>query len=118
MKWDPHRSDDIWFHQSTILYMMYYFYRTFIHWSGLTNPESLEICVSTAHSSVYILEAHNKEGGVSLAYPLVLITFANAAIILLINIWRSKRLNLSLDIDLEMADVIKCLEHLKRLEPR
>ncbi|KAE9408600.1 hypothetical protein BT96DRAFT_985479 [Gymnopus androsaceus JB14] len=93
LKRDPQNSDVLVFNQSAILYMLYYFYRIFIHqWSGLTAPDSLEICVGTAHSCVHLMETHGKR---ALASPQTLLTIANAAIILLINIWRSKRLNLN-----------------------
>jgi len=95
---------------------VYYFYRIFIHQlSGLTSPDSLEICVGAAHSCVHLMEANFKRG---LASPQTLLTIANAAIILLINMWRSKRLGLNVDISFEMADVVKCMGHLKRLEQR
>ncbi|KAE9393065.1 hypothetical protein BT96DRAFT_863734 [Gymnopus androsaceus JB14] len=116
LKWDPQHSDVLVFNQSAMLHMVYYFYRIFIHqWSGLTSPDSLEICVGAAHSCVHLMEANFKRG---LASPQTLLTIANAAIILLINIWRSKRLGLNVDINLEMADVVKCMGHLKRLEQR
>lgn len=43
---------------------------------------------------------------------------ANSGIVLLINIWKAKHLDLDIDIDLEMGDVVKCMLQLERFEQR
>ncbi|KAF9071113.1 fungal-specific transcription factor domain-containing protein [Rhodocollybia butyracea] len=115
LKWDPQRSDPVLFHQSTLLYLMYYFLRMETYRASISSPASLEVCVSTAHSCVLILEAHRKRDSYLLG-PQPSATIANAAIILLINMWRGRRLKLDVDIGVEMGYVVKCLDFLARIE--
>lgn len=135
VKWDPQRQDTVSFHQSAMLYIMYFFLRMETYRNGLaTYPTSLEVCVNAAHSCIHIVEAHCKRDYLSLG-PQMLVrlqsergsremkfnsqaAIANSGIVLLINIWKAKRLGLDLDIDLEMGDVVKCMLQLERFEQR
>ncbi|KAJ3722469.1 hypothetical protein C8R42DRAFT_720835 [Lentinula raphanica] len=110
LKWDPQCHDMVLFHQSTMLYIMYFFLRMEIHRSGLaTSPSSLEICVNAAHSCVLIMEAHFKRDFMSLG-PQMLGTISTSGIVLLIGIWRAKRLGMEINTELEMVDVVKSSE--------
>ncbi|KAJ3760012.1 hypothetical protein EV360DRAFT_69040 [Lentinula raphanica] len=118
LKWDPQCHDMVLFHQSTMLYIMYFFLRMEIHRSGLaTSPSSLEICVNAAHSCVLIMEAHFKRDFMSLG-PQMLGTISTSGIVLLIGIWRAKRLGMEINTELEMVDVVKCMLYLERFEKR
>ncbi|GAV99056.1 hypothetical protein LENED_000486 [Lentinula edodes] len=118
LKWDPQRQDTVSFHQSAMLYIMYFFLRMETYRNGLaTSPTSLEVCVNAAHSCIHIVEAHCKRDYLSLG-PQLLAAIANSGIVLLINIWKAKRLDLDIDIDLEMGDVVKCMLQLERFEQR
>ncbi|KAJ3883882.1 fungal-specific transcription factor domain-containing protein [Lentinula edodes] len=118
LKWDPQRQDTVSFHQSAMLYIMYFFLRMETYRNGLaTYPTSLEVCVNAAHSCIHIVEAHCKRDYLSLG-PQMLAAIANSGIVLLINIWKAKRLALDIDIDLEMGDVVKCMLQLERFEQR
>ncbi|KAJ3923514.1 fungal-specific transcription factor domain-containing protein [Lentinula edodes] len=100
LKWDPQRQDTVSFHQSAMLYIMYFFLRMETYRNGLaTSPTSLE------------------RDYLSLG-PQLLAAIANSGIVLLINIWKAKRLDLDIDIDLEMGDVVKCMLQLERFEQR
>ncbi|KAJ3819000.1 fungal-specific transcription factor domain-containing protein [Lentinula raphanica] len=110
LKWDPQCHDMVLFHQSTMLYIMYFFLRMEIHRSGLaTSPSSLEICVNAAHSCVLIMEAHFKRDFMSLG-PQMLGTISTSGIVLLTGIWRAKRLGMEINTELEMVDVVKSSE--------
>ncbi|KAJ4491928.1 fungal-specific transcription factor domain-containing protein [Lentinula edodes] len=92
LKWDPQRQDTVSFHQSAMLYIMYFFLRMETYRNGLaTSPSSLEVCVNSAHSCIHIVEAHCKRDYLSLG-PQMLAAIANSGIVLLINIWKAKRL--------------------------
>ncbi|KAJ3724189.1 fungal-specific transcription factor domain-containing protein [Lentinula guzmanii] len=134
LKWDPQCQDTVLFHQSTMLSIMYFFLRMETFRNDLATPSSLEICVNAAHSCVLIMEAHCKRDYLSLG-PQMLVgvlteyfwvqnsfnsqgTISNSGIVLLIGMWRAKRLGMGLNIELEMADVVKCMLYLERFEKR
>ncbi|KAJ3998245.1 fungal-specific transcription factor domain-containing protein [Lentinula boryana] len=117
VKWDPQCQDTVLFHQSTMLSIMYFFLRMETFRNDLATPSSLEISVNAAHSCVLIMEAHYKRDYVLLG-PQMLGTISNSGIVLLIGMWRAKRLGMGLNIELEMADVVKCMLYLERFEKR
>ncbi|KAE9409507.1 hypothetical protein BT96DRAFT_872143 [Gymnopus androsaceus JB14] len=122
LKWNPHRPDSLVFDQSTSLYLMYFYLRIETHRHSITRPgstfsSSLETCLNAAHSCVLIMEARRKREYVVLG-PQMLAAIANSAIMLLINIWRSKQLNVEIDIEAEMVDVVRCMNQLERFEKR
>ncbi|KAJ3763636.1 hypothetical protein EV360DRAFT_33135, partial [Lentinula raphanica] len=118
LRWDPQCQDTILFHQSAMLYIVYFFLRMEIRRSALANsPTSLEICVNAAHSCVLIMEAYVKRGCLSIG-PHMLSTISTTGIVLLIGIWRAKRFGMESDIELEMVDVVKCMLHLEHFEKR
>ncbi|KAJ3710434.1 hypothetical protein C8R42DRAFT_597179 [Lentinula raphanica] len=118
LRWDPQCQDTILFHQSTMLYIVYFFLRMEIRRSALANsPTSLEICVNAAHSCVLIMDAYVKRGCLSIG-PHMLSTISTTGIVLLIGIWRAKRFGMESNIELEMVDVVKCMLHLEHFEKR
>ncbi|KAJ3828383.1 fungal-specific transcription factor domain-containing protein [Lentinula raphanica] len=118
LKWDPQCQDTILFHQSTMLYIMYFSLRMEFHrYSLATSPSSLEICVNAAHSCVLIAEVHFKRDPILLGLQL-LSSISTSGILLLIGIWRAKRLGMDINVELEMVDVVKCMFHLERIENR
>ncbi|KAJ3976273.1 fungal-specific transcription factor domain-containing protein, partial [Lentinula raphanica] len=118
LNWDPQCQDTVLFHQSTMIYIMYFFLRMEVHRSGLaTSPSSLEICVNAAHSCVLLTEAHFRREPMSLGLQL-LGTISTSGILLLIGIWRAKRLGMDINVEFEMVDVVKCMLHLERIEKR
>ncbi|KAF9063838.1 hypothetical protein BDP27DRAFT_1334504 [Rhodocollybia butyracea] len=117
VKWDPQRSDAKLFSQSTLLYLMYYFLRIETHRTSISSPASLEVCISTAHSCVLVIEAHRQRDSPLLG-PQPLATIANAATILVIRMWKSQRLRLNLDLVTEMGYVVKCMDFLASIEHR
>ncbi|KAE9401312.1 hypothetical protein BT96DRAFT_610282 [Gymnopus androsaceus JB14] len=101
-----------------MLHLMYYFLRIIINWPRkASSAESLEICVAAAQSCIHLMDAHRKRDYVSFG-PQMLGTIAHAATILAIKVWKSKQLNLDIDINAEMEDVLRCMDHLKRFEHR
>ncbi|KIK70021.1 hypothetical protein GYMLUDRAFT_536497 [Collybiopsis luxurians FD-317 M1] len=126
LKWDPNRSDDILFNQSVMLYSSYYWVQIQVHKSFIPRPDqntiltgfpSLTICANAARSCIHIVEAQSKRWGqFPIAIPLG--SVFTSAIMLLINFWRGKRMNPSLDTGTEMREVHKCFELLRPFEHR
>ncbi|VDC05656.1 unnamed protein product [Peniophora sp. CBMAI 1063] len=64
LRWDPKRSDDLFFCQSAHLHLHYYMLRIMVHRQSLANPEptptssvALTICMNAARSMVHVLNA-------------------------------------------------------------
>ncbi|KAJ3921962.1 fungal-specific transcription factor domain-containing protein, partial [Lentinula edodes] len=126
VKWDPKRSNAILFTQSAMLYTSYYWlqvlwlnqvHKKFIPGPGretiLNGFPSLTICVNAARSCINIAEACN----ITHPTPVTLVLFS-AAIVLLINFWRGKKLNAPLSTGTEMFDVHKCFKIIRPFEQR
>ncbi|KAJ4482595.1 fungal-specific transcription factor domain-containing protein [Lentinula aciculospora] len=119
VKWDPNRSDPVSLLQSTMLYTSYYWmqvHRKFIPGPGretiLNGFPSMAICANAARSCIRI--AQSCEIIHQAPVPPVLIS----AIMLLINFWRDKRTNMSLDSGNDIREVHKCFELAKPFEKR
>ncbi|KAI0666833.1 fungal-specific transcription factor domain-containing protein [Trametes maxima] len=81
LKWDPQRSDELFFRQSACLHAYFYLvqicvHRPFIlphHESPLSFP-SLIICTNSARSCIRLLEQVNQRLGTPIAYNMVSVT--------------------------------------------
>ncbi|KAJ3880261.1 fungal-specific transcription factor domain-containing protein [Lentinula edodes] len=123
VKWDPKRSNAILFTQSAMLYTSYYWLQIQVHKKFIPGPgretilngfPSLTICVNAARSCINIAEACN----ITHPTPITLPSVFSAAIVLLINFWRGKKLNAPLSTGTEMFDVHKCFKIIRPFEQR
>ncbi|KAK7034658.1 Gypsy retrotransposon integrase-like protein 1 [Paramarasmius palmivorus] len=124
LKWDPNKQDPLFFNQSTTLYVTYYWVQILIHRpfispvneeAVLTFP-SLSICANAARSCCHLVEIQQRR--TYLPFPTVLSALYISAIVLLLNVWRGKKMNTTPDVNKEMVDVWRCFELLKQFEPR
>ncbi|KAJ7586302.1 fungal-specific transcription factor domain-containing protein [Mycena floridula] len=125
LRWDPHREDQTFFDQSTIMYTTYYYvqiivHKPFIPRPGVSLPDtslpSLAICANAARSCCRIIEIQSRRGYLPL--PHVLVPLFTSALVLLLNHWGGKRMGLASNPGNEYADVYKCLNVLRVYEPR
>ncbi|KAK1217366.1 Gypsy retrotransposon integrase-like protein 1 [Marasmius sp. AFHP31] len=147
LKWNPANPNSLFFTQSTILWMTYYWLQMLVHKPFMTLSSaaeqesesplafpSLSICVNAARAVVHILEAKQRrsdrerrqkanatgkmwvpEPGPG-SFPTVTVAIISSAIILFSNAWRGIRMKTTPDAFLELADVYRCKEVLRRWE--
>ncbi|KIK55569.1 hypothetical protein GYMLUDRAFT_248605 [Collybiopsis luxurians FD-317 M1] len=124
LKYNRHRKDTVFAHQSAMLYTVFYWVQIQVHWSFIPRPgqksiltfPSLAICANAARSCIHLLDGHHQR--YKIPFPnLVPIPFV-CAIFLSINLWRGLRLKMSLDAIKEMKDIQKCLDILALYEDR
>ncbi|PCH38618.1 hypothetical protein WOLCODRAFT_136368 [Wolfiporia cocos MD-104 SS10] len=122
LRWNPSQEDDTFLNQSAHLYITYYQLQIFIHRPYLQSPHrkssqtfpSLAICTNAARACIHILDHQYKRTG--------FLMFSDqtglfvSGIVLLLNIWGSKRSSITIDVAKEMADVQKCMDLLKIAE--
>ncbi|KAF9058469.1 fungal-specific transcription factor domain-containing protein [Rhodocollybia butyracea] len=124
VKWDPNRTNSVLFEQSVILYTTYYMqvHKKFIPKPGqdsiLHGFPSLAISSNAARSCLHVAEAHKARQQILQAPFALPPSVFLSAIVLLINFWRGRRSNLSLDSRIEMRDVYRCIEILRPYEER
>ncbi|KAG6899670.1 hypothetical protein C0993_008130 [Termitomyces sp. T159_Od127] len=124
LRWDPNREDTMFFQQSASIYCTYYYIQILIHRSFIPSPRkpsplsfpSLAICTNAARSCSHIIDAHRRRGLIAL--PHIQIAIFTAGVVLLLSIWNSKRLGVSMDSSKEMEDVHKCMQALRLCESR
>ncbi|KAF7320557.1 hypothetical protein HMN09_00139700 [Mycena chlorophos] len=127
LKWDPDRlANPVFFDQSVALQCGYYYVQILIHRPFVpilrrepTALPALALCTSAARACANIVDLQlRRKGDVPIAfnfYPVF-----SSAIILLLNIWSSRRAGLSraADTNREMGYVEKCMHSLKVCEDR
>jgi hypothetical protein len=146
LRWDPQRENHIFFEQSCVLYSYYYFAQVsaklnhlelagangiemipkiLIHRPFIPTPKtapaiaslalpSLAICTNAARSCAHIVELQ-----VSRFRPNyhVLLPAFTSAIVLLVNVWASKKTGRVQDSETNLREVRKCLHALRDAEP-
>ncbi|KAG6901652.1 hypothetical protein C0995_009543 [Termitomyces sp. Mi166 len=124
LRWDPNREDIMFFQQSASIYCTYYYIQILIHRSFIPSPRrpsplsfpSLAICTNAARSCSHIIDAYRRRG--LIAPPHIQIAMFTSGVVLLLSIWNSKRLGVSMDSSKEMEDVHKCMQALRLCETR
>ncbi|KIK55564.1 hypothetical protein GYMLUDRAFT_1017968, partial [Collybiopsis luxurians FD-317 M1] len=124
LKYNPHQKDNVFAHQSAMLYIVFYWVQIQVHRPFISRPgqksaltfPSLAICANAARSCVHLLHDHHQQHEIRFPH-LILIPFS-CAIILSVNLWRGMRLKMSLDIAKERNDIQKCLGILTLYEDR
>ncbi|KAF5339483.1 hypothetical protein D9758_015314 [Tetrapyrgos nigripes] len=126
LKWDPNNPNPVFFHQSVMLYTSYYWVQIIVHKPFIPKPgstpdvsfPSMAICANAARSCCHVMEVlHFKRGGF-LPMPNVIMALHNSAVVLLLNVWRGKHSQISLDTEKEMMDVYKCIDVICAYETR
>lgn len=123
LRWNPKCEHKLFFHQSAMLYVTYYYLQISIHRpfipsfrNPLSSPfPSLAICTNAARSSCHVFEVQSRTDlPTPLKQPLIFIS----AIVLLLHIWSSKRSECAPYPRREIEDVQKCMDILKACERR
>ncbi|KAF5328394.1 hypothetical protein D9619_013329 [Psilocybe cf. subviscida] len=119
LKWDPHREDVAFFHQSAALWATYYHvqilvHRPFIQSARVASPSrgssvsmipSPAMCTNAARACCHIVDVQQRRTGPVIAH--VQMAIFQSAFILLLSIWGGKRSGLLIDPSPQMADVRK-----------
>ncbi|KAF5328402.1 hypothetical protein D9619_013325 [Psilocybe cf. subviscida] len=125
LKWDPHREDVAFFHQSAALWATYYHVQILVHRPFIQSPSrgssvsmipSLAMCTNAARACCHIVDVQQRRTGPVIAH--VQMAIFQSALILLLSIWGGKRSGLLIDPSPQMADVRKCMQILKASEER
>jgi hypothetical protein len=143
VRWDPSREDSAFFEQSAYLYSAYYQLQILIHRPFIDSGQgaggegmstgfapSLAICTHAARACVKVLHTHVTRVGRTAfsqvvssinTYRCSMLTAcrcrqsstASSGAVLLLGIWRRRRMGVILDPKMDMADVNNCLAILK-----
>ncbi|KAJ7610085.1 fungal-specific transcription factor domain-containing protein [Roridomyces roridus] len=114
LRWDPNLKG-IFLDQSASLYAAYYHVQILIHRPFISAPAwvfpSLAICANSARSCGHVMDAHFRRAGHVLYQPHVITVLFDCAVILLMNVWGSRRERLSpVDVTRAKADIKKCVD--------
>ncbi|KIK67620.1 hypothetical protein GYMLUDRAFT_237846 [Collybiopsis luxurians FD-317 M1] len=118
LRWDPNREDGLFHRQSAVLHCLYYWtqmqtmqlHKQFIprpNESAVLMFPSLAICTNAARCCVRIFEA--MEGTELFIAPHMTAPVYVAATILLLSIWRNKRLTVEADVSKDLQDARRCM---------
>ncbi|KAJ7256469.1 hypothetical protein B0H12DRAFT_510408 [Mycena haematopus] len=119
--WNPYQENDIFFEQSVALHASYYHlqiivHRPFIQAKSASTLRSLAISTNAARSCATVADVKSRRG-IMPNYHLVKAVF-DSAIVLLLTISGGTRSGLALDLEMELADVYKCMALLRQTERR
>ncbi|KAJ7758567.1 fungal-specific transcription factor domain-containing protein [Mycena maculata] len=122
LRWDTNRRRGVFFEQSALLHATYYYIQITIHRPyildhGPLAPTSLSICMAAARSALHIARIWMDEPHYMPFFWLQTSVFVSAVIVLL-NIFGSRRVGLSIDTPKDLAHVETALELLKSGESR
>ncbi|KAF5393183.1 hypothetical protein D9757_001193 [Collybiopsis confluens] len=115
LRWDASRPDGLFHRQSAVLHCLYYWTQMQLHKQFIPRPNesallmfpSLAICANAARCCVKIFEA--MEGTEVLIVPHMTAPVYVTATILLLNIWRNKRLTVQADVTKDLQDARRCM---------
>ncbi|PCH38617.1 hypothetical protein WOLCODRAFT_161704 [Wolfiporia cocos MD-104 SS10] len=122
LRWDPNMENQTFLNQSAHLYINYYQIQIFLHRPFIQSPRrttsqafpSLAICTNAARACIHILDHQYKRTKFLMFSDQGALVVSN--IVLLLNIWGSKRSGVSINVAKEMVDVQKCMDLLKQAE--
>ncbi|KAJ6467070.1 fungal-specific transcription factor domain-containing protein, partial [Mycena vitilis] len=123
--WDPTRADAVFFDQSVALNCGYSQLQILIHRpfipmirkSAPTALPSLAICTNAARAVANMVDIQMRRKG-SAPFAMDLSTMFTSGLVLLLNVWSSKRTGLVSDTHREMVNVHKCMEVIRSFESR
>ncbi|KAJ7607254.1 fungal-specific transcription factor domain-containing protein, partial [Mycena polygramma] len=125
LRWDPTRADPVFFDQSVALNCGYCQLQILIHRpfipmirkSAPTALPSLAICTNAARAVANMVDIQMRRKG-SAPFFMDLSTIFTSGLVLLLNVWSSKRTGLVSDTHREMVNVHKCMEVIRSSESR
>lgn len=123
LRWNTKQENTLFFNQSAFLHATYYNVQIQVHRPFIQKPSalmfpSLAICTNAARSCINVLHRHSESKRGVLALPHIFFAGFAAGVILLTNIWSSKRTGIKFDQKRELADVAKAMGVMTRLETR
>ncbi|KAJ6557303.1 fungal-specific transcription factor domain-containing protein [Mycena vulgaris] len=122
LRWDPDRPPDVFFDQSGMLYATYYYiqiaiHRPYIHKENVLAAPSLSICTSAARSALHVTDLWLKKLQ-RLPLPFLQNPAFVSGVILILDIFGSKRAGLPMDRDKDLMLVDTAMELHKFAESR
>ncbi|THU89665.1 hypothetical protein K435DRAFT_841716 [Dendrothele bispora CBS 962.96] len=123
LKWDS-KKDDLFFRQSTFLYITFYWVQIHIHRQFIPRPgrkpllnfSSLAICTNAARTcSRMVYTCTFRYSALAGEDPTAVF---DCALILLVHLWRGIKMGVTLNIETEMIDVRKCISIFAAWEKR
>ncbi|KAJ7136307.1 fungal-specific transcription factor domain-containing protein [Mycena crocata] len=123
--WNPYMEDNIFFAQSSALYVMYYHAQILLHrpllHAAIQVPsssafKSLAICANAARSIAHVVDVGSRRGLLPHMPPMK--AACDAGVVLVLNISGGARSGLSIDTNRELVAVYKCLALLRAGERR
>ncbi|PCH38602.1 hypothetical protein WOLCODRAFT_115748 [Wolfiporia cocos MD-104 SS10] len=116
LRWDPNQEDPIFMNQSAHLFVNHNQIQIFIHRPYMQSPNkptfqtfpSLAICTNAARASIHALDIQYKRTGFLLFS--VQTSLFTSAIVLLLNVWGSRRSGRPVNLAKEIEDVQKCID--------
>ncbi|KAF7377241.1 Zn(2)-C6 fungal-type domain-containing protein [Mycena sanguinolenta] len=124
LRWDPLRTDQVFFDQSVALHCAWYHVQIVIHRPSISilpksqpMSPSLTTCATAARACANIATLQRKRNANAPAVMNLRAVFSSG-LILLLHLWSARRIGLGLDHEREMADVHKCMEVILLCESR
>ncbi|KAJ7144637.1 fungal-specific transcription factor domain-containing protein [Mycena epipterygia] len=123
--WDPERTDPVFFDQSVALYCGYCNLQILVHRSFIptvrkappTGFPSMAVCTSAARACANMLDVQRRRKGNEPVNFNMSDAFSSA-LVLLLNVWSSKRTELVSELNRDLGNVHKCMEVLRLCEER
>ncbi|KAJ7696002.1 fungal-specific transcription factor domain-containing protein [Mycena rosella] len=118
LHWDPDRTPDVFFDQSAVLYTTYHYiqiaiHRQYIFKATTSASASLSICTSAARSALHIANVWITKAERLPPEPFPMNSVFVSGIILLLNLFTTKRAGLSPEKNRDMEEVGMAMEFLK-----
>ncbi|KAJ6467873.1 fungal-specific transcription factor domain-containing protein [Mycena sanguinolenta] len=124
LRWDPLRTDPVFFDQSVILWCSYYHLQITIHRPFIpmlrrapTALPALTICTNAARACANVADVQMRRNG-SVPSPLNLNTVVLSGMVLVLSLLSGKRSGLLADPSREMVNVHKCMKAISLCESR
>ncbi|KAJ7763334.1 fungal-specific transcription factor domain-containing protein [Mycena metata] len=125
LRWDPQRTDLVFFNQSVTLHCQYYHLQIYIHRrfipslrkSGPTGLPSLALCTSAARACANMVDIQRRRTN-NVPTIINMLPAFTAGIVLLLNVWSGKRMGVMANPSREMVNVQKCMEVVRLCEDR
>ncbi|KIK67205.1 hypothetical protein GYMLUDRAFT_37274 [Collybiopsis luxurians FD-317 M1] len=121
LRWNPHNQNPVYYRQSVFLYSMFYLvqiqsHRPFLQKASEKSFHSLAICTNAARSTIHILDGHVSRGIIGL--PHILYASFISAMVIMLNLWGSKRAGIRIDHQKEIENASKIMKILHQCDQR
>ncbi|KAF9075422.1 fungal-specific transcription factor domain-containing protein [Rhodocollybia butyracea] len=104
LRYDSMQQNNVFFRQSVFLYynVQIQSHRPFLQKASQASFHSLAVCTNAARSTIHILDAHVSRGIIGL--PHILYGAFISAMVIMLNLWGSKRAGIKIDHQKEIED--------------